>query len=64
MNVVVNRINKLVLDLIPGQLIRYLSLDTTCCQDGTMSEKQAQMMYPVKYLKTIEVCGIPSMSSN
>ena len=60
LNVVVNRINKLVLDLIPGQLKRYLSLDTVCCKDGTMSEEQAQMMYPVEYLNTIEVCGIPS----
>ena len=25
-----------------------------------MSEYQAQMMYPVEYLKTIVVCGIPS----
>ena len=25
-----------------------------------MSEEQAQMMYPVEYLNSIEVCGIPS----
>ena len=25
-----------------------------------MSEEQALMMYPVEYLNTIEVCGIPS----
>ena len=46
LNAVVNRINRYVLDLIPSECKRYISLDTVCCQDGLMCEVQALMMYP------------------
>ncbi|XP_074377011.1 uncharacterized protein LOC141718526 [Apium graveolens] len=56
-NAVVDDINKRILQRIPGKLYTYLSIDSI--DDGPAHEDNLESSFPVEYLNSINIAGLP-----
>lgn len=56
-NKVVDHVNNLILNKIPGEAFTYLSSDSVKCRAG--DDDQLSASFPVEYLNSIKVSGIP-----